>query len=60
MEEAVTAYRRLAEASPAAYLHDLTTALNNLGGLLSALGRDADATAVTTEASQIRQSPDSE
>ncbi|MBV1854393.1 tetratricopeptide repeat protein [Catellatospora tritici] len=49
-EEAVTSYRRLAEANPDAFLPNLATALNNLGGMLSGLGRREAALTVTEEA----------
>ncbi|WP_218004172.1 tetratricopeptide repeat protein [Nocardia araoensis] len=44
-EEAVALYRRLAEASPAAFLSALAGSLNNLGTALSETGRRADALA---------------
>jgi hypothetical protein len=49
-EEAVGLYRRLAEARPDAFLHDLAGSLNNLGGDLDAVGRREDALAATEEA----------
>ena len=49
-EEAVTVYRRLAEANPAAYLRDLATSLNNLGVFLSEVGRRDEALAPAEEA----------
>jgi tetratricopeptide (TPR) repeat protein len=52
-EEAVTIYRRLAEANPAAYLSGLASALNNLGVLLSELGRLDEALAAAEEAVDI-------
>ena len=49
-EEAVTTYRRLAEAEPASYLPDLAGALTNLGVRLSQVGDKRGALAATEEA----------
>ena len=54
-QEAVTIYRRLAEAEPAAYLPALATALNNLGIRLSEVGDKRAALAPTQEAVTIRR-----
>ena len=54
-EEAVTLYRALAKANPAAYAPNLAMALNNLGALLSALGRREEALAPTEEAVTLRR-----
>ncbi|MFG3689543.1 tetratricopeptide repeat protein [Micromonospora sp. NPDC047740] len=54
IEEAITAYRRLADANPAARLPDLATSLNNLAALLSEAGRYDEALAATEEAVAIR------
>ena len=51
--EAVTIYRRLAEANPTAYLPNLATSMNNLGLRLSNLGRREQALAPTEEAVTI-------
>jgi hypothetical protein len=44
-QEAVDIRRRLAQTRPDAFLPDLATSLNNLGGDLSDLGRREDALA---------------
>jgi tetratricopeptide (TPR) repeat protein len=49
-EEAVTLYRRLAEANPAAHLPYLAASLNSLGNHLSEVGRRQDALAKAEEA----------
>jgi len=51
--EAVTTYRRLAEADPAAYLPGLATSLINLGVLLSAVGDQRGALGPSEEAVTI-------
>ncbi len=48
--EAVTGYRRLAEANPAAYLPNLAASLNNLSGRLSETGDRTGALEAITEA----------
>lgn len=45
----------LAEARPDAFLPDLARSLNNLGNMLSDLGRREDALAATDEAVSIRR-----
>jgi hypothetical protein len=50
IEEAVTAYRALAEARPAAFLPDLAMSLSNQSGCLSDLGRREQALAAIEEA----------
>jgi tetratricopeptide (TPR) repeat protein len=45
--------RKLASARPDAFLPDLATSLNNLGGMLSHLGRREDALSATQEAVEI-------
>ncbi|QDY11809.1 tetratricopeptide repeat protein [Micromonospora sp. HM134] len=52
-EEAAGICRRLAEASPAAFLPDLAASLNNLGILLSDLGRREEALPPVEEAAGI-------
>jgi hypothetical protein len=52
-QEAVTSYRSLAKTRPDAFLPDLATSLNNLGFMLSELGRREDALAATQEAVTI-------
>ena len=52
-QEAVTIYRRLAEANPGAYLPDLAGSLNNLGAMLSELGRRVEALSPAQEAVTI-------
>ncbi|MFJ8690758.1 tetratricopeptide repeat protein, partial [Micromonospora wenchangensis] len=54
-EEATDIYGRLAEAYPAAYLPDLAASLNNLGIMLSGLGRWEEALAPSEEAVTIRR-----
>ncbi|NNJ59938.1 MAG: tetratricopeptide repeat protein, partial [Dactylosporangium sp.] len=54
-QEAVTIRRRLAEASPGAFLSDLAMSLNNLGNRLSEAGRREEALAPTQEAVTIRR-----
>ncbi len=49
-QEAVDTYRQLAAARPDAFLPDLARSLNNLGAMLSALGRREDALAASQEA----------
>ena len=53
-EEAVTIYRQLAGARPAAFLADLTTSLYNLANILSLLNRGAEASAIRNEAGAAR------
>ena len=48
--EAVDIRRRLAAANPAAFEPDLAGSLNNLGAMLSDLGRREEALTATTEA----------
>src|ERR1039457_2263358 len=50
IEEAVTAYRALAQARPDAFLPDLATSLNNQSGRLADLGRREEALAAIEEA----------
>ncbi len=52
-QEAVDIRRRLAEASPGAYLPDLAMSLNNLGIVLSGVGRFKAARTATEEAVQL-------
>src|SRR5271155_1979912 len=47
--------RRLAQTRPDAFLPDLATSLNNLGGDLSNLGRREEALAASQEAVDIRR-----
>ena len=53
--EAVTIRRQLAQASPAAYLPDLATSLNNLASRLSEVGEREEALEVAREAVTIRR-----
>ena len=55
IDEAVTAYRRLAEANPAAYLPDVAMSLNNQSNRRSELGDRAGALAAIDEAVTIRR-----
>ena len=52
-QEAVDIRRRLAQSRPDAFLPDLASSLNNLGGDLSNLGRREDALAASQEAVEI-------
>ena len=54
-EEAVTIYRGLAEADPAAYLPDLAMSLANFGKFLSEVGRSEEALAPAEEAVTTRR-----
>jgi tetratricopeptide (TPR) repeat protein len=54
-QEAVTAWRELAAASPDRYRPDLARTLNNLGLTFSELGRPAEALPVIQEAVTIRR-----
>jgi hypothetical protein len=54
IEEAVTAYRQLAEALPAVFGSKYADSLENQALILSALGREADAQAARDEAGVIR------
>ena len=47
--------RKLAKADPFAHQAGLAQSLNQLGALLSNVGRDAEARAATAEAAQMRQ-----
>ena len=53
--EAVTLYRQLAQASPAAYLPDLAVSLNNLATFLSDVGQRQEALETAREAVTIRR-----
>src|SRR5262249_58824627 len=53
--EAVTLYRRLAEADPAAHLRRLAAALYQLGTCLAATGDKAEALGVLGDAAEIYQ-----
>jgi tetratricopeptide (TPR) repeat protein len=55
VEEAVTAYRPLAEARPDAFLPDLAMSLNNLADILAALKREPEADAARIEAVELRR-----
>jgi len=55
IQEAVTHYRRLAEAMPDAYVPDLARSLNNLSNRLSGVGRREEALAAIQEAVAIRR-----
>ena len=55
VEEAVDAYRELADADPDRYRPDLARSLANLGVLSSELGRPAEALPVAREAVEIRR-----
>ena len=52
-EEAVSQYRQLAEASPAAYLPDLATSLNNLASRLGEVGRREEALATAAGSRRV-------
>lgn len=52
-EEAMLIYRALAKARPDAFLPNFAKLLNNLGALLSELGRHDDALAAEQEAAEI-------
>jgi tetratricopeptide (TPR) repeat protein len=54
-EEAVSVYRRLAAASPAAYEPDLASSLNNLSVRLTEAGRREEAEGVRREAAEIER-----
>jgi tetratricopeptide (TPR) repeat protein len=54
-EEALSTYRKVAEAEPGAYLPDVAMTLNNLGTLLSDLGERAQALEHYEEALSIRR-----
>jgi tetratricopeptide (TPR) repeat protein len=54
-QEAVDAYRGLAQQRPDAFLPDLARALNNLGAMQSNLGRREEALRATQEAVDIRR-----
>jgi hypothetical protein len=51
-------YRELAAASPDRYRPDLAQSLDNLGLLLSKLGRQTEAAATHDEAMKARAQPD--
>ena len=54
VEEAVTIYRELADANPAAHLPHLVMSLNNLANSLQALGRTVEADAAKSEAATLQ------
>ena len=53
VDEAVTIYRRLADARPDAFLSDLAMSLNNQANMLGYLGRHEDALAAIDDALQL-------
>ena len=53
IEEAVTIYRRLTRARPAAFAGRLANSLKCQAAILSALGRDAEAKAARDEADRL-------
>jgi hypothetical protein len=54
IEEAVAAFRRLAEANPAGHLPDLAMSLSNLSNLSAQLSRHDTADTAAAEAARIR------
>ena len=58
IEETVTIHRELTAASPDRYRPDLAQSLTNLGEVLEAVGRKADADAARDEAAKLQLQPD--